>query len=304
MATKYEYYDTGYVAGVSTDLRAQTFTPSVTHVITYVKLYVYAGSAKPDHLASIRATSGGAPTGSNLVTAIVDCSGLSGGAAGRTWLTATFSTHFLAIAGTTYALCFYGLNSTVYWCADATGAYTGGSGYEWYDEQWNQYESGNGDLLFEEWGNPVSALPSEAITRVTSLIHRYDRGTYTLELGLGEVIADFGLPEWNRYPIPALPEEEPPTPFGAPPVYPGTKPEIEVAGRRIVLDPRRHEPFGAPPLPPDTRPQVELAGKVTEPFGAPPLPPVVTPKVEFYEPLAEAKRKARIKRLGKITPGI
>ena len=49
-------------------------------------------------------------------------------------------------------------------------------------------------------------FPSDAITRVTSLIHRYDRGTYTLEMGLGEVVADFGLPEWESKPRAGVPE--------------------------------------------------------------------------------------------------
>ncbi len=45
-------------------------------------------------------------------------------------------------------------------------------------------------------------FPSEAITRVTNLIHRYNRkeGIYELEMNLGEVTSDFGLPEWASSP--------------------------------------------------------------------------------------------------------
>jgi len=48
------------------------------------------------------------------------------------------------------------------------------------------------------------------LTRVTNLIHRYNRntGVYTLEMALGEVTSDFGLPEWLTMPQPAVPEEE------------------------------------------------------------------------------------------------
>ncbi len=36
--------------------------------------------------------------------------------------------------------------------------------------------------------------PSATTTRVTSIVHRYNRGIYMVELGLGEVISDFGIP--------------------------------------------------------------------------------------------------------------
>ena len=47
-----------------------------------------------------------------------------------------------------------------------------------------------------------AVFPSEAITRVTNLIHRYNRkeGIYELEMNLGEVTSDFGLPEWASSP--------------------------------------------------------------------------------------------------------
>lgn len=44
-------------------------------------------------------------------------------------------------------------------------------------------------------GYTQAVYPTESITRVTSLIHRYDRGVYNLIAGLGEVTADFGVPE-------------------------------------------------------------------------------------------------------------
>lgn len=49
-------------------------------------------------------------------------------------------------------------------------------------------------------------FPTEAISRVTNLIHRYHRirGEYTLEIAIGEVISDFGLPEWTSKPISAV----------------------------------------------------------------------------------------------------
>lgn len=51
--------------------------------------------------------------------------------------------------------------------------------------------------------------PSEATTRVTALIHRWFPGTFTLEMNLGAVSSQFGLPTWEEEPPPSIPPEEP-----------------------------------------------------------------------------------------------
>ncbi len=49
------------------------------------------------------------------------------------------------------------------------------------------------------YGNDIligeSFFPNDPLTRVTSITHRYDRGVYSMELGLGDVVSDFGIPE-------------------------------------------------------------------------------------------------------------
>ncbi len=40
-----------------------------------------------------------------------------------------------------------------------------------------------------------TVYPSNVLTRVTGIIHRYDRGVYSVELTLGDVTSDFGVPE-------------------------------------------------------------------------------------------------------------
>ena len=53
--------------------------------------------------------------------------------------------------------------------------------------------------------------PTQAITRVTNMIHRYVRanGLFTLELQLGEVTTDFGIPQWLSAPQPAVAKTKP-----------------------------------------------------------------------------------------------
>ena len=51
--------------------------------------------------------------------------------------------------------------------------------------------------------------PSDETVRISSITHRYNRkeGVYTLELALGEVTSDFGLPEWTALARPSAPSE-------------------------------------------------------------------------------------------------
>lgn len=60
-----------------------------------------------------------------------------------------------------------------------------------------------------EFTTYIASFPTDAIIRVTNLIHRYNRKeqVYTLELALGEVTSDFGLPEWLTKPQATTPEE-------------------------------------------------------------------------------------------------
>ena len=220
MATLYESYitnDDNAYGVYDVFWRAQTFTPSVDHIITSVKLLLYRVGSPSTITVSIRATSAGKPTGADLASGTTSADTLTTNTAGE-WREITFSSGALLLASTMYAICVRcpgGDGSTKYLMMrdDASSAtYTDGkevssgdSGTTWTAPVDNQ------DYMFEDWGDPQgsgeggSILPSDAITRVTSLIHRYDRGTYTLEVGLGEVVADFGLPEWESKPKKAVP---------------------------------------------------------------------------------------------------
>ena len=54
------------------------------------------------------------------------------------------------------------------------------------------------------------SYPTQAITRVTNHIHKYNRkeGIFTSELALGEVTSDFGLPEWLSRPRASIPDTD------------------------------------------------------------------------------------------------
>jgi len=87
----------------STQWNAQTFTPSMSGPLTRVDLALYCylcTSTPPTVSVSIRATSGGLPTGGDLATSFVTIA--IGGSS--TWYTANFPTPTTVSAGTKYAI--------------------------------------------------------------------------------------------------------------------------------------------------------------------------------------------------------
>ena len=89
--------------------------------------------------------------------------------------------------------------------ASATGAFTSAItgltvGTKYYVRAYATNTAGTSyGAVVVFWADKGTVFPTEAITRVTSIIHRYDRftGQYTMELGLGDVTSDFGFPVWS-----------------------------------------------------------------------------------------------------------
>lgn len=224
MSTLYENYitgDTNQGGLFEPNWDSQTFTPSTNHIITSVKLKLWRVGSPGTLTISIRATSSSLPTGSDLAVGTTDGDTLPTSAGSAEWREITFTTGYLLIAGTEYAIVARALsgNGSNYgqWryddfsptYTDGQRAFSSNSGASWT-------AASTDDFMFEEYGDPQGSggggtiFPAEAITRVTNLIHRYNRkeGTYTLELALGEVTSDFGLPEWLSRPQASIPETD------------------------------------------------------------------------------------------------
>jgi uncharacterized repeat protein (TIGR01451 family)/fimbrial isopeptide formation D2 family protein len=85
-----------------TQWAAQTFTPSRSGALTQVDVNIFCqfcSATPPKVVVSIRATSGGKPTGADLASTTLTYVG-----PGQTWNTATFSAPMTVSAGTQYAL--------------------------------------------------------------------------------------------------------------------------------------------------------------------------------------------------------
>lgn len=295
MATLYENYTAGSDgnANIATiNWAAQTFTPSVSHILTSVKLYLSKVGSPGTITVSIRAVSGGVPTGSDIVTGTTDGDTLVGVECREI----TFSTGAIVLSGIEYAIVVRALSGVQWtdyldWRRMQGNPYARGSRADSADNGVIWTAASDHDCLFEEWGEPQgsgaggSIFPTEAITRVTNIIHRYNReeGVYTLEMALGEVTSDFGLPEWLSRPQPLnplaegvpYPEREviPPTSR-----IPGVEFEPEYLGRiRAGLPPPPTPAPGelAPYVPPE--PVTGPTAKVTAP--QPPYP-TITPRQE------------------------
>ena len=183
MPTLYESYNTGddHKWGIyaTRSWRAQTFTPSVDHIITSVKLKLVrevAGDPGPGIItASIFATDGdGKSTGSVLCSGTTDGDTLPGGSG--EWRELTQGSGTLLLAGSKYATVAKSATDDpthpATWRDDSTSAsYAGGTEYSSEDEgaTWNATGSGY-DHMFEDWGTPEGSSPGGDISPTDPLL--------------------------------------------------------------------------------------------------------------------------------------
>jgi len=162
MANRYEYYDTGDSNDTwvyANFWRGQTFTPSVSHKITSVKLLLFRAGSPGTITVGIRATDEyGLPTGNDL------CSGTTDGDTLPTiespeWREITLGAGYNLVADTKYAIVVRAVNGdssnhAAWRNDDTTPTYEGGSyvssGQSGAPGTWAAITAT--DFMFEEWG--------------------------------------------------------------------------------------------------------------------------------------------------------
>ena len=173
MATLYENYITGDDGSANTDSTnwdSQTFTPSITHIITSVKLKLWRTTTPGTVTVSIRATSAGLPTGADLASGTTDGDTLPTAAGSAEWREITLGAGTVLIASTKYAICVRAAAQYANWRYDQTSpTYAGGnrafsstSGVSWT-------AVAGTDFMFEDWGEPGNASPSVTTQAVSSI---------------------------------------------------------------------------------------------------------------------------------------
>lgn len=165
MATKYEYYtptpsaELPWGPAYGVNWKGQTFTPSTAHKITSVKLLLYRTGSPGTYTVSIRATSGGSPTGGDLCSGSIDGNTLTTDTGGL-WYEITLGAGADLTASVQYAICMRAPDGNSGNAVQSRGrsgdaTYAGGtrvysvnSGVDWGS-------IGGDDHSFEEWGDPV-----------------------------------------------------------------------------------------------------------------------------------------------------
>ena len=158
MPTLFEKHNTGdntdsWLYGAT--WAGQTFTPTISHKITSVKLKLYRVTTPGIVTVSIRATDGsGLPTGSDLISGTTDGDTLTTNTAGE-WREVTLGAGYDLVAGTKYAIVIRSVTQTLAWrLEDPLGNYAGGNSLDSSDSgvSWTNL---NDDFMFEEWGDPI-----------------------------------------------------------------------------------------------------------------------------------------------------
>jgi len=167
--TLYERYNkddnTGWTF-YGNEWRAQTFTIGTTsknenHYIASVKLLLYKGGNPGTVTVSIRASSGGIPTGDDLTSGTTDGNTLPAASPGE-WREINL-TPFQLQASTTYAIVIRApdgdnLNYVVWRCDNNEPTYTGGVSSKSSDSGKDWAEDTGVDLMFEEYGTIIGIL--------------------------------------------------------------------------------------------------------------------------------------------------
>lgn len=154
--TMYEFYNVGRDSGRDIDgtiWAGQTFTPTIIHTLTKIKLELAKIGSPSTLTCSLRNTSGGLPIGNDLASASIQGSDVS---TVWNWVWIDLPDWGPFTAGTKYAIVCRcpGCNSLnkYYWGTDNTNpTYAKGSGFGSFNSG-TSWISGTRDFMFEEWG--------------------------------------------------------------------------------------------------------------------------------------------------------
>lgn len=164
MATKYESYEDtmqAYSSAYGVHWKGQTFTPQISHTITSIFLYLEKVDTPGDLVVSIRATSGGVPTGGDLTSGTLVEAAIP---ASFGWASLGVTAYALT-AGVMYAICWRATAGTstsdcIRHGMDTPGLYTRGTYIDSDDSGANWYDYGaQYDALFQDWGTAIVGFP-------------------------------------------------------------------------------------------------------------------------------------------------
>jgi len=154
--------------------RAQTFTPQTDHKISKVRLKLWRKNSPPSPaVVSIKATSGGVPTGSDLCSGGLNVNSLPTSVGTAIWVEISFDSGCDLLADVKYAICLINSggdsSNKIGWKADGSSPpYTRGSSWEGTGGGGWREASGI-DQMFEEYA-PLIAVPTGMVTSTLAYI--------------------------------------------------------------------------------------------------------------------------------------
>jgi len=210
-----------YITGEDTDYglsgvywRAETFTVSITHQITQVKLRLMKEGTVGTITVGIKAVDGnGHPTGADLTSGTYDGDTLTSSLA---WVTISMDADYQLMAGTKYAIVVRiaagDINNEIrYGVDESSPTYTGGCLEASGDSGVNWTTHTGIDWMFEEWGDKGIFLPdttTDPLRRVSGIVRSFWAGiggqaVYQCELALGGMGTTYISPIGEREPASA-----------------------------------------------------------------------------------------------------
>lgn len=177
----YEHLDTWTGQGQTSGATwvAQGFTPSISHTIKKVSMPLQRTGGYGTCTLSIRATSGGKPTGGDLASVTFNESDLP---ASINWYTVTLNTGVDLVAGTTYAIVLRFTSATLYARTWGSSPYAGGV-HSISTDSGSSWTSYTADLAFREYASVYAPVVSStrltaAWSGMTAVANLTDKGGY------------------------------------------------------------------------------------------------------------------------------
>lgn len=155
---RYEYYNTGDNSSgyfFWTYWKAQTFTPSVTHKVGFVRLKLYRSGSPGTITVSIKATDEyGHPIGDDLCSGTINGNTLTTAIAGE-WYEINLGGGYVLSTATKYAIVVRAQSTTSnnmgYWRHDTSYPTYSDGNYEKSNDSGDTWEAYYFDFMFEEW---------------------------------------------------------------------------------------------------------------------------------------------------------
>lgn len=200
MGTRYEYYDAGDVTGsqvYGAKWKGQTFTPSASHRVSYVRLKLLRSGLPGTLIVGIRDTSSSLPTGIDKCSGTINGNNLTESSDGD-WYAISLGAGYALSSGIEYAIVIRatsgtGVDKMVGWRLDQapTGYDDGRQVYS--NDSGGSWDGSVDDQMFEEWsGSPTGVAPTVTTEACTDIAAESLTGNGTItDLG-GSAVTQHG----------------------------------------------------------------------------------------------------------------